>query len=549
MSKTYSKNGKRNISSIMRKVRSTGTSPEVALREALAARGLRLGNNRGDGLPGKPDIVLPEERIAIFIDGDFWHGGQWRKRKLASLEEQFEETPQKGYWVNKIRSNVNRDFGNTKKLLDEGWKVIRFWESQIGKDLETCVRITFDASKKKLKSDVCSIVPNRTFAEFFAGIGLMRAGLERKGWRVLFANDIDAQKCEMYRDHFPDADNHLVCGDIHHLKAELIPFVTLTTASFPCNDLSLAGARKGIYGKESSAFWGFIAALENMKNRRPPIVLLENVTGFLSSHKGNDFRQALIALNKLGYTVDAFILDAAMFVPQSRQRLFVIGILESCIPSNEVREQLNFYESLVRPPALADFILHNTGINWNIRTLPVPPTRKLSLTDILDDPDETSAEWWSVDRAEYLLNQMSPRHREMAERMIRGKRYSFGTVFRRIRHNKSMAELRTDGVAGCLRTPRGGSGRQILFKAGKGKYFARLLNPRECARLMGADDFIIKAPLNQALFGFGDAVCVPVIEWIAEYYLNPVINELMKGRPLTPYVGGKDARRHSEKSA
>ncbi len=549
MSKISLKNNKRDISSIMRKVRSTGTSPEIALREALEAAGIHLSNNGGDGLPGKPDIVLSEERIAIFIDGDFWHGGQWRKRKLASLEEQFEETPQKDYWVTKIRRNVNRDFGNTKKLLDEGWKVIRFWESQIRKDLQSCVRITIDASNKKLKSDVCSLIPNRTVAEFFAGIGLMRVGLERHGWAVLFANDIDDQKCEMYRDHFPDADNHLVPGDIHQLKAELIPSVTLATASFPCNDLSLAGARKGLHGKESSAFWGFIAALEKMKRRRPPIVLLENVTGFLSSHKGSDFREALLALNQLGYSVDAFILDAAMFVPQSRQRLFVVGILDSCIPSSEIREQLSFYESPVRPPALADFILHNPEINWNIRTLPAPPTRKLALTDILDDLDEKSLEWWSAERAEYLLNQMSPRHREIAERMIRGRRYSYGTVFRRIRNHKSMAELRTDGVAGCLRTPRGGSGRQILFKAGKGKYFARLLNPRECARLMGADDFIIKSPLNQALFGFGDAVCVPAIEWIAEYYLNPVVNELMKGHTLTPYGGRKDAQRHSEKSA
>jgi DNA mismatch endonuclease (patch repair protein) len=131
MLKTSSKNGKRDISSIMRKVRSTDTSPEVALRGVLAARGLNMSNNGGDGLPGKPDIVLHEERIAIFIDGDFWHGGQWRKRKLASLEAQFEETPQRDYWVTKIRRNVNRDFGNTKKLLDEGWRVIRFWESQI----------------------------------------------------------------------------------------------------------------------------------------------------------------------------------------------------------------------------------------------------------------------------------------------------------------------------------------------------------------------------------------------------------------------------------
>src|SRR2546425_13020412 len=96
----------------------------------------------------------------------------------------------------------------------------------------------------------------------------------------------------------------------------------------------------------------------------------------------------------------------------------------------------------------------------------------------------------------------------------------------------SMAELRIDGIAGCLRTPRGGSGRQILFKAGKGQYFARLLTPTECARLMGADDYRISGSLNQALFGFGDAVCVPVIEWIAENYLNPVVNELLHRRVL-----------------
>ena len=97
-----------------------------------------------------------------------------------------------------------------------------------------------------------------------------------------------------------------------------------------------------------------------------------------------------------------------------------------------------------------------------------------------------------------------------------------------------MAELRTDGIAGCLRTPRGGSGRQILFKGGEGQYFARLLTPRECARLMGANDFVMKdtLPLNQALFGFGDAVCVPAIEWIARYYLNPVVNEMMRGMPF-----------------
>jgi len=122
--------------------------------------------------------------------------------------------------------------------------------------------------------------------------------------------------------------------------------------------------------------------------------------------------------------------------------------------------------------------------------------------------------------------------------MMAGSGWSYGTVFRRVRKGKSMAELRTDGIAGCLRTPRGGSGRQILFKAGKGKCYARLITPREAARLMGADEYKLIVPLNQALFGFGDAVCVPVISWIAEHYLNPVVTELMRGRPLQQTYGG-----------
>jgi DNA (cytosine-5)-methyltransferase 1 len=133
---------------------------------------------------------------------------------------------------------------------------------------------------------------------------------------------------------------------------------------------------------------------------------------------------------------------------------------------------------------------------------------------------------------------MSEKHREIAEEMISQQVYSYGTVFRRIRKERSMAELRTDGIAGCLRTPKGGSGRQILFKAGRGKYFARLLSARECARLMGADDYQMEVPLNQALFGFGDAVCVPVVEWIAKYYLNPLVNEMIRGQVLhSPKVG------------
>lgn len=366
----------------------------------------------------------------------------------------------------------------------------------------------------------------RHFAEFFAGIGLVRLGLERAGWECAFANDIDPKKLEMYQAHFGDADEHFELGDIREIEAANLPKVDLATASFPCTDLSLAGGRAGLAGAQSSALWPFMELLDKIESLRPKLVMLENVPGFLTSHQGADFKSALVALNRLGYVVDAFIIDAAHFVPQSRQRLFVIGTYSPSVKAvAERRKPLAFFESEVRPAALANFIFENSQINWGIRTLPDLPPVKPGLERILEDLSDDDPHWWSRERVDYLLNQMSPKHSALAAQMLAGKTVTYGTVFRRVRNGKSMAELRTDGIAGCLRTPKGGSGRQILLRAGNGRSDARLLTARECARLMGADDYNITVPLNQALFGFGDAVCVPVIEWIANNYLAPAMAE------------------------
>ena len=367
-----------------------------------------------------------------------------------------------------------------------------------------------------------------TFAEFFAGIGLMRMGLEQEGWQIAFANDIAEDKYEMYATQFADAASHFRLEDIHNLDPDNIPDVTLATASFPCNDLSLAGTRKGLVGKQSSAYWGFVRILDEMAERRPPLVLLENVAGFLTSHGGRDFQTALLALNRLGYAVDPLIIDAARFVPQSRVRLFVVGRLQEGHGTWEMRETPGFYESDARPKPLADFIFAHPEIVWDIRPLPGLPDRAPSLEEILERLPEDSPFWWSDERRDYLLSQMSDKHAAQLQRMTDGKEFSYGTVFRRVRKGRSMAELRTDGIAGCLRTPRGGSGRQILVEAGRGQVKARLLTPRECARLMGADGFAINVTLNKALFGFGDAVCVPVIAWIAEHCLNPLVSEMQR---------------------
>lgn len=357
-------------------------------------------------------------------------------------------------------------------------------------------------------------------AEFFAGIGLVRLALERQGWHVVFANDIDPKKAEMYRHNWRE-DDHLEVGDIHEISADDVPSCTLFTASFPCNDLSIAGRWEGLNGKESSTFWGLIRILRDMGRRRPPLIMLENVLGFLLSHKGRDFEQALLALNELGYSVDAVILNAIHWAPQSRPRLFVVAQLDE---SENARSST--LASDARPQALADFINSHPNIRWCIQDLPALPAPRMQLADIIEDLPDDDPQWWNNERGEYFMNQMSVKHQEQAHQMIKGKSYTYATAFRRIRNNKSMAELRTDGIAGCLRTPRGGSGRQILFKAGRGKYQVRLLTARECARLQGVpDSYVIDVPLNQALFAFGDAVCVPAVEWIVKHCLTPLACE------------------------
>jgi DNA (cytosine-5)-methyltransferase 1 len=385
----------------------------------------------------------------------------------------------------------------------------------------------------------------KTFAEFFAGIGLMRLGLEREGWSVAFANDISADKYEMYETHFKDRQHLYLVKDVHQLEPDDVPTVTLATASFPCNDLSLAGMRQGLGGKQSSAYWGFVKLLDKLGERRPQLVLLENVAGFLTSHGGRDFQAALLALNRLGYAVDPIIIDAGRFVPQSRVRLFVIGRVDDRCHVWESHDASRFYESDVRPKALADFIFDHPEIVWSIKSLPDLPVRSATLSDILEDIPNDSPVWWSRDRVDYLINQMSEKHKRTLNAMMEREGWSYGTVFRRIRNGRSMAELRNDGVAGCLRTPRGGSGRQILVQASRGNVAVRLLTPSECAALMGASGFRIDAPLNKALFGFGDAVCVPVVAWIAKHYLNQALEEkgVRLGANLTPSCQAQRTRK------
>ncbi len=368
---------------------------------------------------------------------------------------------------------------------------------------------------------------HKTVADFFAGIGLVTLGLERAGWSTVRAYDYAPEKARAYENHFKS--DHYVTQDIAKTRGSDVPKVTLAHASFPCTDLSVAGARGGINKGESSAFWEFVRVVKEMKQEHgeanPPLILLENVEGLLTSNDGKDLRSVLSTLNDLGYSIDLLRLDAANFVPQSRVRLFILGVHDTIVqalPTGSMEQEYALRTSDARSEKIIKYIETNADLRWYFHQLPNLPKRTILLEDIIDQ----SEEWWDKERTDYLFNQMHERHRQLVRKTMKEDDYLYFPAFRRMRmrdgEKRSTVELRSDGIAGCLRTPKGGSARQIILRAGKGTFNARLFNGNEAARLMGADDFAIdpSLSLNQVLFGFGDAVCVPAVEWIGLHYLN-----------------------------
>lgn len=378
------------------------------------------------------------------------------------------------------------------------------------------------------------------FAEFFAGVGLVREGLEGSGWQCVWANDISADKMSTYVENY--GDDHFHLEDIWKVAAEpenILPEnVFLYTASFPCTDLSVAGARAGLAGEESGTLNAVLKILEQKKlsNDLPKIVMLENVSGFLTSHGGKDVVETVKALSELGFVVDIIELDAALFTPQSRPRVFLIAVIEAIAAKfMHVKNADDLFDSWwqkfdeqpkLRSAKLKKLIASHEELNWGLLDIPLPEPRTATLDDIIehDIPDDSSL-WWSDERKNHLFAQMNSAHQAKLQAMMDNKFFSYGTVFRRMRAGTSMAELRTDGIAGCLRTPRGGSSKQILVRAGNGGWGVRLLTPREYARLQGVrDSFVLPNNANKGYFAMGDAVCVPAIEHLSKYALTPIYN-------------------------
>lgn len=359
--------------------------------------------------------------------------------------------------------------------------------------------------------------------EFFAGGGLARLGLD-PDFTCVFANDIEPAKARAYQAAFGGDDMRQ--GDIWKLNTSDLPGqAALAWASFPCQDLSLAGARRGLSAPRSGAFWGFHRLIEKLdhEGRAPDVLALENVTGLISSHAGADFTALIHALDGLGYRASALEIDASLFTPQSRPRLFIIAARNA--PAHLITSGPSepFHTTALRGAvARLPGALRKHYVWWR---LPSPPKRNTRLADLLED--DASVSWQSEEQTARLVSLMSPLQLARVEALRESGKREVGAVFRRIRveHGERVqrAEARFDGIAGCLRTPAGGSSRQLLLFVEGDRLRSRLLSPREAARLMGVPEhYPLPASQTAALHLVGDAVCVPVVRWLSQNLLAPL---------------------------
>jgi DNA (cytosine-5)-methyltransferase 1 len=371
------------------------------------------------------------------------------------------------------------------------------------------------------------------FYEFFAGGGMVRAGLGTS-WQCLFANDFDHKKSRVYEDNWGAGE--LKTADVGTLQSTDLPdHADLVWASFPCQDLSLAGGGAGLKGERSGAFWPFWQLMKTLiaEGRAPMMIVLENVCGTLTSHNGKDFATICTALQDGNYAVGAMVVDASLFVPQSRPRLFWVCVRKDVAIPCECVSDLPIAPWHTRIIAAHHKLPSAAKRNWVWWNPPLPPRRDKVFADVIES-DPADVEWFTKEKTAQVLELMSESNWAKLRRVKRERRHMVGGLYRRTRadqHGRKMqrAEIRFDDVSGCLRTPAGGSSRQTIVVVDGAVVKARLISSRETARLMGLPDtYRLPESYNEAYRLTGDGVVVPVVRHLAQHIFEPILECLQK---------------------
>lgn len=309
-----------------------------------------------------------------------------------------------------------------------------------------------------------------TFIDLFAGIGGFRQAFESVGAQCIFASEWDKYAQITYAENF----GHQPKGDITQIPAHSIPDHDILTAGFPCQPFSIAGVSKhnalGIAHGFNHSTQGtlFFDVVRIIKEKKPQAFILENVKNLLRHDKGRTFSIIHNTLEQeLGYTITYKVIDAALLVPQHRERIYIVG----------TREPLNF-------------------------SFPIIPNQQPKLSSILEE--QVDPKYTLSDRLWKYLQDYAEKHR------LKGNGFGYG-----------LANL--DGITRTLSARYYKDGSEILIpQEGKNP---RRLTPRECARLMGfPDTYNIVCSDTRAYKQFGNSVVVPVVQSIAKELVDTLLN-------------------------
>jgi DNA (cytosine-5)-methyltransferase 1 len=330
------------------------------------------------------------------------------------------------------------------------------------------------------------------FIDLFAGIGGLRRGFESIGGECVFTSEWDKYAAQTYLANYSNSDDHIMEGDITNVEAKDIPKHDVLLAGFPCQPFSIAGvSKKNALGREhgfrceaqGTLFFDVARILEY---HMPSAFLLENVKNLVNHDKGRTFRIIRETLeNELGYKIYTRVIDAKGFVPQHRERIYIVGFRES----NEFTFDNLIVPNPLKGPRLESILHPQDGTEEPEGHYTVGKQgivhHKYTLTDNL----------WKY------LQEYARKHRE------KGNGFGFGLCSPK-------------DVARTLSARYYKDGSEILIEQ-EGKN-PRRLTPRECARLMGFDparqsEFKIPVSDMQAYKQFGNSVVVPVVEAVARH--------------------------------
>ena len=321
----YSKTAEQ-ISYNMSRVKEKNTAIELLFEEELKRRGIVTYVKNQKGIPGKPDFSFIARRIAVFCDGDFWHGYDWENTRNTIHSN-------RDFWIPKIEKNIARDARVNAALEENGWTTLRFWGHEIKKNLIQCVDI-LEAVLRRVP-----VPPFRTI-DLCAGIGGIRRGFELTGqFHNVLSAEVDKYARKTYRHLFGDDPNNDITSDNFKELVDSTEYDVLL-AGFPCQTFSRVGKEEGFDDETKGQIFFHIA--EIIKRTRPFCFFLENVDRLVTHDSGKTFKTISdMLVNKLGYYVIGikradsgmleynpkdFVRNSRDFgVPQNRPRTYIIG--------------------------------------------------------------------------------------------------------------------------------------------------------------------------------------------------------------------------------